>query len=277
MKIYDISRTLQEAPLYPGSAEPELYPIESVGGASCSWIGADSHAGTHADAVSHFFPDGTTIDAMPLENYCGPCRVLTVPGGGLITLDDLRGRLNGAQRLALHTGGDAYLCEQAAEYIVACGVLALVTDAVSVGPTDNEAMIHGILMNGGVAIIENAVLDHIADGDYLLFAFPIKYGGCDGAPVRAVLLGSDKTAPAANPAPAVQTPAAPEPDLDAETDAELDVDLELDADLDLDLDLDLNADLGLDADLSPEAETAEEISPAAAVALDNPEEAVYNT
>ena len=23
----------------------------------------------------------------------------------------------------------------------------------------------------------------------LLFAFPVKYGGCDGAPVRAVLIG----------------------------------------------------------------------------------------
>ena len=153
MKIYDITRDFQTAPLYPGTAAPVITPMDDVVGAHCSRIIADSHAGTHADAVSHFFDGGQTIDAMPLENYCGPCRVLTVPGGGLITLDDLRGRLSGAQRLALHTGGDAYLCEQAAEYIVACGVRAVVTDAVSVGPEDNEAMIHGILMHGGVAII----------------------------------------------------------------------------------------------------------------------------
>ena len=195
MKIYDITRAFQDAPLYPGSAAPEITPMEELGGARCSRISADSHAGTHADAVSHFFADGETIDAMPLENYCGPCRVLTVPGDGLITLDALRGRLSGAQRLALHTGGNGYLCEQAAEYIVACGVRALVTDAVSVGPGDNEAMIHGILMNGGVAIIENAVLDAVPDGDYLLFAFPMKYAGCDGAPVRAVLLGKGGAEP----------------------------------------------------------------------------------
>lgn len=197
MRIYDITRTVQDAPLYPGDAAPELCSLETEGGARCSRITAGSHTGTHADAVSHFFVDGCTIDAMPLENYCGPCRVLTVPGGDLITVDDLRGRLSGAQRLALHTGGNAYLCEQAAEYIVACGVRALVTDAVSVGPLDNEARIHGILMNGGVAIVENAVLDETPDGDYLLFAFPIKYGGCDGAPVRAVLLRDGEAEPEA--------------------------------------------------------------------------------
>lgn len=200
MRIYDITRAFQDAPVYPGSAAPEITPMEEVGGARCSRISADSHAGTHADAVSHFFEGGQTIDAMPLEKYCGPCRVLTVPGDGLITLEDLRGRLSGAQRLALHTGGDAYLCEQAAEYIVACGIRALVTDAVSVGPGDNEAMIHGILMNGGVAIVENAVLDEVPDGDYLLFAFPMKYAGCDGAPVRAVLLRDGEGAPENVPA-----------------------------------------------------------------------------
>ena len=45
-----------------------------------------------------------------------------------------------------------------------------------------------ILMEGGAAIVENAVLSGVPDGDYLIFAFPVKYGGCDGAPVRAVLI-----------------------------------------------------------------------------------------
>ena len=90
---------------------------------------------------------------------------------------------------ALRGGGNAFLCEEAAEYVAACGVRAILTDAVSVGPADNEAMIHTILMRGGVAIVENVTLDAVADGDYLLFAFPMKLGGADGAPVRAVLVG----------------------------------------------------------------------------------------
>lgn len=208
MKIYDITRTMQEAPVYPGDTAPEITErTDFGGGARCSMIRAGSHSGTHADAFSHFLADGLTIDAMPLENYCGRCRVLTVTADELIRQDDLQGRLGGTERLVLHTGGKAYLCEEAAEYVAGCGILALVTDAVSVGPGDNEAAIHHILMERGVAIIENAVLDGVPDGDYLLFAFPVKYGGCDGAPVRAVLLceGENAVAPvSAEDFPAVE-------------------------------------------------------------------------
>ena len=189
MKIYDISRTIQDAPVYPGDAAPQITERQELrGGARCSEIIAGSHAGTHADAFSHFLEDGITIDRMPLDLYCGPCRVLTVRSGELVTADELRGRLGGKEHVALRCGGRSFLSEEAAEYLAACGVKLLVTDAVSVGPSDNEAAIHMILMEHGVAIVENAVLSGVPDGDYLIFAFPVKYGGCDGAPVRAVLV-----------------------------------------------------------------------------------------
>ena len=197
MRIYDISRTLQEAPVYPGDSAPLLTRQPGTpGGPDQFLLTATAHSGTHADAFSHFLPDGSSIDQMPLELYCGPCRVLTVPGGQLVRMDDLRGRISGAARIALRSGGASYLCEEAAEYIAACGVRAVVTDAVSIGPEDNEAAIHTILQRGGVAIIENAALDAVADGDYLLFAFPLKLGGADGAPVRAVLLAPGGDGPA---------------------------------------------------------------------------------
>ena len=195
MKIYDISRTLQEAPVYPGDEAAQITAQPERGGFRCSQIVAGSHCGTHADAFSHYLEDGLTIDAMPLEAYCGPCRVLTVGGsGGFITVDELRGRIAGRERVVLHGGGSAYLCEEAAEYLSACGVRLVVTDALSIAPTDNEAPVHAILMQGGVGIVENAVLDGVPDGDYLIFAFPVKYGGCDGAPVRAVLVCEDEKA-----------------------------------------------------------------------------------
>ena len=199
MKIYDISRTLQDAPVYPGDQVPQITETAAHANVRCSTISAGSHSGTHADAFSHFLADGLTIDAMPLEHYCGPCRVLTVPADELIKLDDLRGRLGGVERLAIRSGGVSFLCEEAAEYIAGCGIKALITDSVSVGPADNEASIHITLMQGGVAIIENAVLDGVPDGDYLLFAFPVKYGGCDGAPVRAVLLCEGEDEPVTEP------------------------------------------------------------------------------
>ncbi|MEG1849993.1 MAG: cyclase, partial [Oscillospiraceae bacterium] len=75
-----------------------------------------------------------------------------------------------------------------ARYLVEMKLVTVVTDAWSVAPLDNEAEIHGILFGGGLAVVESVCLDGVADGDYTLCAFPIKLGGCDGAPVRAVLL-----------------------------------------------------------------------------------------
>lgn len=194
MKIYDITRALQDAPLYPGTEPPVLEPVAGI--ETRGWretrVTAWSHSGTHADAESHFLPDGAAIDAMPLESYCGACRVLTVSGGELVRAEELQGRIAGAERIVLRTGGARYLCEQAADYLAECGVKLLVTDALSVAPPDNEAAVHVILARGGVAVVENAVLDGVEDGDYLIFAFPAKYAGCDAAPVRAVLLQSDE-------------------------------------------------------------------------------------
>lgn len=194
MKIIDITRTIQDAPRYPGDAPVQFKLDKAMSlGDSCdvSTITACVHIGTHADSFSHYQAGGTTIDKMPLELFCGKCRVITVPGDTLVKLSDIKGKLAGSERIVLRSGGTSYLCEQAAEYIAACGIKAVVTDSLSVAPDDNEDSIHGILTAGGVAIIENVVLDGVEDGDYLLFAFPMKYGGCDGAPVRAVLIAGE--------------------------------------------------------------------------------------
>jgi len=192
VKIYDITREMLSAPVYPGDCAPQIVrQPDTVGGEEQISLMTGLHAGTHADAFSHFLPEGADIAGMPLELYCGPCKVLSVPGDTLIRVEDLRGRISGAERIALHSGGESYLCEAAAEYLASCGVRTLVTDSVSVGPKENEASIHRILLSAGTAVVENALLDGVPDGDYLLFAFPLKIQGADGAPLRAVLLCRD--------------------------------------------------------------------------------------
>ena len=49
-----------------------------------------------------------------------------------------------------------------------------------------------ILANAGIAILENLDLSDIADGDYELFAFPIKLGGLEAAPCRAILFEQER-------------------------------------------------------------------------------------
>ena len=171
MKIIDITRALEDVTLYPGPSE------------------ADGRLGTHADAFNRYLPgNGTSIDKMPLDSYCGNCRVISVPGDGLITIEDVRGQLHGAKRVVLRGGGGAYLCEEAARYLASCKIKLLVTDAPSVAQAGSDAEIHRILFDAGIAVVENVELDKVADGKYLIFAFPIKYTGGDNAPVRAVLV-----------------------------------------------------------------------------------------
>ena len=192
MRVIDITRVAQEAPIYPGSNPIQIEQIcdmKKGGPFNASMITMGSHMGTHADAYRHFLPESDVgIDRMPLEAYYGPCRVVTVAENTPIGKAALAGRVEGAERLVIHGGGYSYLEADAARYLVELGIRAIVTDAWSVAPLDNEAEIHGILLGAGVALVENVTLEGVADGDYLLAAFPVKLKDCDGAPVRAVLL-----------------------------------------------------------------------------------------
>ena len=194
-KLIDITRTVQDAPIYPGSEPVIVKRVRDMNDgahANVSMITAGSHMGTHADASSHFLIDSdVSIDKMDLSHYYGACRVLSFPEESMICADDLRNKIDDCKRLVIRGGGRTYLTKDAAEYIVEMGVITVVTDALSVAPPDNEIEIHKIIMTPGLAIIENVILDNVEDGEYILSAFPVKIGNCDGAPVRAVLIAND--------------------------------------------------------------------------------------
>ena len=190
MKLHDITWNLLQAPVYPGSPDPVIERVEKISdGAACNFsrVAMTSHAGTHADALCHFVDGGLSIDEMPLEHYYGPCRVLSCSPGE-VGPETFRGKINGVRRLVIHGDGRTYLSSEAAQYLVDEGIITLVTDAMSTGPLGMEKATHDILLGNGVAIVETVNLEGIEDGDYTLIAFPVKYSGCDGAPVRAVLL-----------------------------------------------------------------------------------------
>ena len=192
MKIIDITRTVQEAPLYPGSSPvvvERVSDIQKGAHANVSMITSGSHIGTHADAFSHFVKESTVgIDRMELTHYYGKCRVITVPEKTLITQEIMDGKIDNCERLVIHGNGHSYLTKEAAEYIVDKAVITIVTDALSIAPPDNEAEIHNIILGCEIAVVENVTLEGVTDGDYTLCAFPVKIGDCDGAPVRAVLI-----------------------------------------------------------------------------------------
>ncbi len=191
MQIIDITRTIQDAPIYPGSEPFSMTPFTIIAGTetfNITILQADSHIGTHADAPRHALADGITIEQTDLSLYYGPCRVLTVPEQTMLTPEHLREHLHNCTRLLLKTNGKSYLTEEAAQLLTESSICLLGTDALSPAPPNNESAIHKMLLGRNIALLENLDLSQVANGDYILCAFPLKIKGGDGSPVRAVLL-----------------------------------------------------------------------------------------
>jgi len=68
------------------------------------------------------------------------------------------------------------------------GVKLVGVDVPSVDPiTSKELAGHHALYEYDIYILENVMLDNIAEGDYELIALPLAMTEADGSPVRAVI------------------------------------------------------------------------------------------
>ena len=104
----DVTQPISERlPVWPGdqpvgmaSSRDELPRITR--------LSLGSHTGTHLDAPAHFFPDGATVESLPLDVLIGPAWVVHVPGREPITAEELAGAVPaGTTRLLIRTGNPA--------------------------------------------------------------------------------------------------------------------------------------------------------------------------
>ena len=165
-----------------------------------------SHSGTHMDAPSHLLRSGSSLDVLPISQFCGRAVALDVtflPAGGIITADFLRaqnGALLSADFVLFYTGwekkwgtGDESGAfpvpdAEAARYLVSCGLKGVGIDAPSMDPlNDRELKAHRVLLEGGLVILENLCLRKVMGrGPFMLYALPLKFANADGAPIRAI-------------------------------------------------------------------------------------------
>jgi len=211
-RIYDITLPLHTRLAgWPGDTLFDFHLAwQQSAGASVN-VGAltmSVHTGTHADAPFHFDAEGATVDALPLDAFLGPARVLDVRAaivsrgpGARLTAADLAPAgpdLAHAPRLLLRT--DAWtdhtrfpeavptLAEDAVALLSAQGVRLVGVDLPSVDALDSTTLpVHRALHRAGIQILENLDLRNVPAGRYELIALPLKLAGADGAPVRAVL------------------------------------------------------------------------------------------
>lgn len=194
MIIHDISRDTINTPVYDGDPETRTERIKSIDNGdsyNLSQISMSVHSGTHLDAPLHFCEDGKSIDNIRLNTFLGKCTVISV--SGILTGEDMERLLPYCKRRVLfHGEGKTFISHSAAIVLAASRVVLVGTDAPSIAPSFDEEKTHRELARAGIIILENLNLSAIDDGEYDLCAFPIKLGGLEAAPCRAIILEQEK-------------------------------------------------------------------------------------
>lgn len=180
--------------MFDGDPKTEVTKVKSIKNGddyNLSAISISTHTGTHIDAPLHFSDDGSPISKMRLNTFTGKCTVVSV--SGILTGEDMDKILaHSRKKLLLHGNGKAFVTAFAARVLADSDVAMIGTDAQSIAPEFDENETHNILAEAGIAILENLDLSDISDGDYELFAFPIKLGGLEAAPCRAILFEQER-------------------------------------------------------------------------------------
>lgn len=194
MIIHDISRDTINTAVYDGDPETRAERIKSIengDGYNLTEISMSVHSGTHIDAPLHFYDEGSSIDNIRLNTFFGKCTVITV--SGILTGEDMERLLPYCKRRVLfHGEGKTFISHSAAIVLAESRVVLVGTDAQSIAPSFDEERTHRELARAGIVILENLNLSAIDDGEYDLCAFPIKLGGLEAAPCRAIILEQEK-------------------------------------------------------------------------------------
>ena len=209
MRTYDITLTITpEMIVWPGDPPVNMQRIRSITSGDSSnvtKISMSCHTGTHVDAPDHFMNNGKTVESLSLDLLVGRAYVLNLPDVNLITASVLMDaeipprtrRLlfktrnsdnwaNGNKQFQTDFVG---LSVDAAELLVDRNVKLVGIDYLSIAPYKQGKPVHTILLDAGVVVIEGLDLSRVSQGRYTLHCLPLKLGGAEGAPTRAILVG----------------------------------------------------------------------------------------
>jgi len=158
----------------------------------------DLHTGTHIDAPFHMIDGGETIESIEIQSLIGKAKVLDltdvedgITSGNLEEKDISEGDF-----LLFKTKNSfsekfdydfIYLTEDGAAYLKNIRIRGVGTDALGIERSQPGHETHKILLGNGIVIIEGLRLNHVDEGEYMMYALPLKIQGGDGAPARVVL------------------------------------------------------------------------------------------
>ncbi|SDN31837.1 arylformamidase [Polaromonas sp. JS666] len=201
-KLWDISPSVDEnAAVFPGdTAYSQTLHFSLAPGCpvNVNSITLSPHTGAHADAPLHYANGESSAGELDLVPYLGPCRVIhCLDCGPLVLPEHVAHALDGLPpRVLLRTSRsasqawDAFtaIAPETLALLASKSICLIGIDTPSVDPaTSQDLPSHHQLLAHGLRVLENLVLDEVAEGDYELIALPLKLTRADASPVRAVL------------------------------------------------------------------------------------------
>ncbi len=204
----DISYQLSEDMIYwPQDPVPPDVKSNSqtseVGTITMTQMTINTHHGTHVDTPRHFFPDGTTIDKMPLDAIMGPVRVIEIKDTESIKPEELAAHdIQPGERILFKTVNSSYyklgkfvedfvyISNEAAHFLRDKKVSVVGIDYLAVGSfRDRSSLIevHKTLLGNGIWIVEALDLSAVKAGRYEIICLPIKIKQGDAGQARAIL------------------------------------------------------------------------------------------
>lgn len=205
LMIYDITRTVTPSlSVWPGDTPFSATPVMTIAdGASVNLttLNLSAHTGTHADAYYHYSQNGSHPATMPLTQYIGRAKVVTVSKRDAALLpEDFAGvDLTDAERLLIHSHVSdlpdnewaeefPYLSVELIGWLSSLHIQLIGLDSPSVDAFDSKDLpCHHALRRYNIVNLETVYLRNVPDGDYELIALPLKLDLACGSPVRAIL------------------------------------------------------------------------------------------
>lgn len=190
MIIYDITPDIMRAQLYPGDSNPRTESRAKIKDGreyNLSDISMSLHTGAHIDAPLHYFEDGQSVDMLPPSKFVGRC-VVREACGPITALWVEKNLPWDCKRLIIKCGSNGYLMDNAVFELCRFDIELVGIDSMSIAGEENEGSVHRELLNNGIAVLEGIDLTDIEPGEYFLFAPPLKIGGAEAAPCRALLI-----------------------------------------------------------------------------------------
>lgn len=204
MKIHDISMEISEKmPVYKGRNEkrPVFKTVNNLksGLSYETSLDINMHTGTHMDAPLHMVEGGETLESIELEKVITKCRVIDLTDvSEKISKNNLESNeIQKGDFILLKTKNSTenilesdfiYLDKSGAEYLRDKKIKGVGIDSLGIERDQPAHDTHMTLFEAGIVILEGLRLDGIDEGEYFLFAAPIKIKGVEASLVRAVLI-----------------------------------------------------------------------------------------